>query len=57
MVDEMDFGSLGEKKRAIFCVIPIADTSMNYLVGMLYFRSFITGRMKSMAVGFLFQCA
>ena len=22
MVDEMDFGSLGEKKKAIFCVIP-----------------------------------
>lgn len=28
MADEMDFGSLGEKKRAIFCEIPIADTSM-----------------------------
>ena len=40
MVDEMDFGSLGEKKRAIFCVIPIADTSMNYLVGMLYTQCF-----------------
>lgn len=40
MADEMDFGSLGEKKRAIFCVIPIADTSMNYLVGMLYTQCF-----------------
>ena len=40
MLDEMDFGSLGEKKRAIFCVIPIADTSMNYLVGMLYTQCF-----------------
>ena len=38
--DEMDFGSLGERKRAIFCVIPIADTSMNYLVGMLYTQCF-----------------
>ena len=38
--DEMDFGSLGEKKKAIFCVIPIADTSMNYLVGMLYTQCF-----------------
>ena len=39
-VDEMDFGSLGERKRAIFCVIPIADTSMNYLFGMLYTQCF-----------------
>lgn len=38
--DEMDFGSLGEKKRAIFCVIPIADSSMNYLIGMLYTQCF-----------------
>ena len=38
--DEMNFGSLGEKKKAIFCVIPIADTSMNYLVGMLYTQCF-----------------
>lgn len=33
MVDEMDFGSLGEKKKAIFCVIPVDDSSMNYLCG------------------------
>ena len=38
--DEMDFGSLGERKKAIFCVIPIADTSMNYLIGMLYTQCF-----------------
>ncbi len=38
--DEMDFGSLGEKKRAIFCVIPITDASMNYLIGMLYTQCF-----------------
>ncbi|WP_338135499.1 VirD4-like conjugal transfer protein, CD1115 family [Intestinimonas butyriciproducens] len=38
--DEMDFGSLGEKKRAIFCVIPINDSSMNYLIGMLYTQCF-----------------
>lgn len=38
--DEMDFGSLGEKKKVIFCVIPIADTSMNYLIGMLYTQCF-----------------
>ena len=38
--DEMDFGSLGERKRAIFCVIPIDDSSMNYLIGMLYTQCF-----------------
>ena len=39
-LDEMDFGSLGERKRAIFCVIPVNDSSMNYLVGMLYTQCF-----------------
>ena len=38
--DDMDFGSLGEQKRAIFCVIPINDSSMNYLIGMLYTQCF-----------------
>lgn len=38
--DDMDFGSLGERKRAIFCVIPVTDGSMNYLVGMLYTQCF-----------------
>ena len=38
--DEMDFGSLGEKKKAIFCLIPVNDSSMNYLVGMLYTQCF-----------------
>lgn len=34
--DEMNFGRLGERKMAVFAVIPDNDTSMNYLVGMLY---------------------
>lgn len=38
--DDMDFATLGEKKRAIFCVIPINDSSMNYLIGMLYTQCF-----------------
>ena len=38
--DELDLGSLGEKKQAVFCIIPINDTSMNYLVGMLYTQCF-----------------
>lgn len=38
--DEMDFASLGERKRAIFCVIPVNDGSMNYLVSMLMTQCF-----------------
>ena len=38
--DDLDLGSMGEKKRAIFCVIPDNDTSFNYLVGMLYTQAF-----------------
>lgn len=38
--DEMDFASLGERKRAIFCVIPVNDGSMNYLVSMLLTQCF-----------------
>lgn len=38
--DELDLGSLGEKKKAVFCVIPDNDNSFNYLVGMLYTQAF-----------------
>lgn len=38
--DNLDIGSLGERKRAIFCVIPDNDNSFNYLVGMLYTQAF-----------------
>ena len=38
--DNLDIGSLGEKKKAIFCVIPDNDNSFNYLVGMLYTQAF-----------------
>lgn len=38
--DEMNFPSLGERKRAIFCVIPVNDGSMNYLVSMLLTQCF-----------------
>ena len=30
--DELDLYSIGEKKAALFCCIPDADTSLNYLV-------------------------
>ena len=38
--DNLDIGTLGERKRAIFCVIPDNDNSFNYLVGMLYIQAF-----------------
>jgi type IV secretion system protein VirD4 len=38
--DDMDFAGLGRKQRAIFAVIPDNDTSLNYLVGMLYAQAF-----------------
>ena len=38
--DNLDLGSMGEKKKAIFCVIPDNDNSFNYLVGMLYTQAF-----------------
>ncbi len=34
--DDMDISELGNKKTAIFAVIPDNDTSLSYLVGMLY---------------------
>lgn len=38
--DNLDLAQLGERKRAIFCVIPDNDNSFNYLVGMLYTQAF-----------------
>lgn len=38
--DEMELWSLGEKKTAIFAVIPDNDSSFNFLVGMLYTQMF-----------------
>jgi type IV secretion system protein VirD4 len=38
--DSLDLGSTGERKKAIFCVIPDNDSSFNYLVGMLYTQAF-----------------
>lgn len=40
--DELDLASIGEKKVALFCCIPDADTSLNYLVGMVYSQLFQT---------------
>lgn len=40
--DELDLSSMGEKKVALFCCIPDADTSLNYLIGMIYSQLFQT---------------
>lgn len=40
--DELDLSSMGERKIALFCCIPDADTSLNYLVGMIYSQLFQT---------------
>ena len=40
--DELDLSGMGEKKVALFCCIPDADTSLNYLVGMIYSQLFQT---------------
>ncbi len=38
--DELDLGSLGEKKTALFALIPDNDTSFNFLVSILYTQLF-----------------
>ena len=38
--DEMDLGEIGERKTAVFAVIPDNDSSFNFIVGMLYTQLF-----------------
>ena len=38
--DEMELNNLGEKKTAIYAVIPDNDSSYNFIVGMLYTQLF-----------------
>lgn len=38
--DELDLTSLGEKKTALFAVIPDNDSSLNYIIGMMYTQLF-----------------
>jgi type IV secretion system protein VirD4 len=39
--DTMELGQLGDRKQAIFCIIPDSnDNSLNFLVGMLYTQAF-----------------
>ena len=36
----MDLGQIGEKRTAVFAVIPDNDSSFNFIVGMLYTQLF-----------------
>lgn len=38
--DDLALGTLGDRKRVIFAVIPDEDTTFNYLVGLLYSQAF-----------------
>ena len=40
--DELELDRIGDRKTAVFCCIPDADTSLNYLVGMIYSNLFQT---------------
>lgn len=40
MTDELDLASIGEKKTALFIIIPDNDTSFNFLVSILYTQLF-----------------
>ena len=40
MTDDLDLPSLGEKKTALFAIIPDNDTSFNFIVSMLYTQLF-----------------
>ncbi|MBD5559434.1 MAG: type IV secretory system conjugative DNA transfer family protein [Clostridia bacterium] len=34
--DELELNRLGERRQAVFCIIPQADTTFNFLVGLVY---------------------
>lgn len=38
--DSLDLGSIGDKKTALFCVTPVADSSRNFLVSLMYTQLF-----------------
>ena len=40
MTDELDLPSIGEKKTAVFAIIPDNDTSFNFLISILYTQLF-----------------
>ena len=40
--DNIDLGSVGDKKVALFCITPSADTTFNYLIALMYTQLFET---------------
>ena len=40
ITDEMELNTLGERKTALFAIIPDSDTSFNFLISMLYTQLF-----------------
>lgn len=40
--DNIDLASIGDKKVALFCITPSADTTFNYLVALMYTQLFET---------------
>lgn len=38
--DDLSLGTLGDRRRVIFAVIPDEDTTFNYLVGLMYSQAF-----------------
>lgn len=40
--DTLDLGSVGDRKVALFCITPTADTTFNYLVALMYTQLFET---------------
>lgn len=40
MTDELELASLGEKKTALFCILPDNDSSFNFIIGLLYLNVF-----------------
>lgn len=40
--DNIDLGSIGDKKVALFCTTPVVDSTFNYLVALMYTQLFET---------------
>ncbi len=50
--DELNLPSLGDKKTALFAVIPDNDSSLNYIIGMMYTQLCLYQRQGAVSKGF-----
>ncbi len=41
-IDNIDLGSIGDRKVALFCTTPVVDSTFNYLVALMYTQLFDT---------------